>query len=113
MRELLHETFRKDGYVVDEVEDGLELKDYLAACKPWGTLPCPDVVVSDVRMPGLTALDVLAQLKMNVSRIVLITAFGDPKTHIAAKLLGAAAVLDKPVDLAVLLETVRRVLRHP
>jgi DNA-binding response OmpR family regulator len=111
MRLLLCEAFRKDGYAVDEVEDGHELHDYLEACFPWGKLPRPDVVVSDIRMPGRTALEVLAKLTANHSRVVLITAFGDAKTHLEGRMLGATAVLDKPVDLDVLRATVRRLVR--
>jgi len=113
MRLLLCEAFRRDGYAVDSVEDGLELADYLETCVPWGPLPRPDVVISDIRMPGLTALEVLAKLKVNQTRIVLITAFGDARTHMEGLMLGAAAVLDKPFELDALRQAVRSVLLPP
>jgi CheY-like chemotaxis protein len=109
-RQLLCETFREDGYEVDDVEDGLELADYLEACAPWGPLPRPDVVLSDIRMPGKTALEVMAKLKANETRLILMTAFGDAKTRLQGLMLGASAVLDKPVDFKTLRGTLQQVL---
>jgi DNA-binding NtrC family response regulator len=74
-------------------------------CRP------PDVLVSDVRMPGLGGLDVLRGLRHCewANPVILITAFGDEATHLEAVRLGAAAVLDKPFDVddlrAILLAT--------
>lgn len=113
MRMLLCAAFQKEGYLVDEVEDGFELRDYLEACLPLGRLPQPDVIVSDIRMPGCTALEVLTKFDGMVSQVVLITAFGDAATHQRARMLGVTAVLDKPVDLDVIRETVRRMLHAP
>jgi CheY-like chemotaxis protein len=110
MRSLVCETFRQDGYEVDEVEDGLELSDYLESCAPWGPLPRPDVVLSDILMPGKTGLEVMAKLKANDTRLILMTAFGDARTRLEGLKLGASAVLDKPVDLQTLQSTVRQVL---
>jgi len=61
----------------------------------------PDLIVSDVRMPGWSGLDLLRFLRHRRSAIpvVLITAFGDRDTHERAARLGAA-VLDKPFALA-------------
>jgi FixJ family two-component response regulator len=58
-------------------------------------------VLSDIRMPGFSALEVMIGLRRALFRtpIVLITAFGDPKTHERAKRLGAALVIDKPFDV--------------
>src|SRR5579862_6083667 len=109
-RQLLCQTFREDGYEVDDVEDGLELSDYLEACAPWGPLPRPDVVLSDIRMPGKTALEVMAKLKANETRLILMTAFGDAKTRLQGLMLGALAVLDKPVDLRTLRGTIVEIL---
>ncbi len=61
-----------------------------------------DVVVSDIRMPGASGLDLLAGLRRDdwTTPVVLITAFGDPGgRHAEAYRLGADAVLDKPLDV--------------
>jgi DNA-binding response OmpR family regulator len=58
------------------------------------------LVVSDVRMPGLSAFDVLTRLQCALAEtpVILITAFGDQTTHLRAQRLGASRVLDKPFD---------------
>lgn len=110
MRLLLCQVFRRDGFEVEQVEDGLQLSRYLERCTPCGELPRPDIVVSDVRMPGQTALEVLGALRGgNFVKFVLITAFGDARTHQEGLALGAAAVLDKPVDMDLLRATVRQI----
>jgi CheY-like chemotaxis protein len=113
MRLLLAERLRRDGYEIVAVEDGFELLDYLEACGKGGRLAEPAVVVSDVRMPGRTGMEVLRTLSKRGLRfpIVLITAFCDPETREEALALGAYSVLDKPVDLDVLSDEVRRAAR--
>ena len=70
-----------------------------------------DIVISDVRMPGLTGLDVLAILRCAnwATPVILITAFGDEATHAEGRELGAVAVFDKPFNVeqlrAAVLET--------
>ena len=52
-------------------------------------------------MPGLAGLDVLRTLRGSdlAMPVILITAFGDHKTHEEARRLGAAVILDKPFEL--------------
>jgi two-component system NtrC family response regulator len=61
----------------------------------------PDVILSDIRMPGLDGIQVLRELYMEEwdVPIVLISAYGDRATRAQAELLGAVAVLDKPIDM--------------
>ena len=68
-----------------------------------------DVIVSDIRMPGVTGLSVLAGLRgiEGTPPIILISAFGDEETHAEARELGAAALLDKPFEMSDLLDRVR------
>src|SRR3954464_2491585 len=79
LRELLACVLRADGHEVVEACDGNELWAMLNL--ETGTEgPAPfSLVVSDVRMPGLTAFDVLARLQRALSEtpVILITAFGD------------------------------------
>ncbi len=111
MRSLLEERLTRDGYHVVSVEDGFELLDYLEGCRNGAALAVPAVVVSDVRMPGKSALDVLRALAGRGPRlppVVLVSAFCDPDVREQALALGAASVLDKPVDLDVLCDEIRR-----
>ncbi len=113
LRVLLARALRKDGHQVIEAQDGSELLEKIAAdFIDGGGLSGIDVVVSDIRMPGWTGMNVLFGLRnagCNVP-VVLITAFGEQKTHDAAARLGAACVLDKPFDIDDLRQTVSRVL---
>jgi DNA-binding NtrC family response regulator len=100
MREMIAQVLRRDGYDVIEARDGFQLLQYLATHTPAAE-DAVDLVISDIRMPGKTGLDVLAGLRFAdpATPVVLITGFGDLRTHLEAKRLGAAAVLDKPFDL--------------
>lgn len=108
MRALLASCLRRDGYSVTEASDGAELRDYLGDCLLHGSIAYPDLIVSDIRMPGTTGLDVLAGLHHSgvTTPVILITAFGDEDTHRLGKALGAVAVFDKPLDFDELRDTV-------
>lgn len=70
-------------------------------------------LVLDVRMPGMSGLELQAKLKTEGSQIpiIFITARGDTKTKIQAMKAGALEFLSKPFDDEVLLESVRAALR--
>jgi FixJ family two-component response regulator len=65
-------------------------------------------LIADVRMPGISGIDLQARLKADRCRIPIsfITAHGDAKMRIRAMRDGAVEFLTKPFDDAVLLETV-------
>ena len=65
-------------------------------------------LIADVRMPGMSGLELQAKLKADRCRIpiIFITAHGDAKMRIQAMRDGAVEFLTKPFDNAVLLETV-------
>src|SRR5580692_9354668 len=65
-------------------------------------------LIADVRMPGMSGLDLQAKLKAERCRLpmIFITAHGDAKMRIQAMRDGAVEFLTKPFDNAVLLETV-------
>jgi CheY-like chemotaxis protein len=113
LRWLIAHSLRNDGFEVLEVADGLELLDRVgASLLDTLELDAIDLIVSDVRMPGWTGLEVLAGLSSAGCQtpVVLITAFGDAEVHAAGKRLGAAAVLDKPFDLNELSSLAARLL---
>jgi len=113
MRTLLSDLFRSDGYVVSEAKDGHELLTMLVAkTAPDGTPIAPDLVVTDVQMPGATGIRVLSHVRRaHPSNVrILITAFGSVELHAQAKRLGAATVLDKPFDIGELRRLVHRLL---
>ena len=65
-------------------------------------------LIADIRMPGMSGIELQAKLKADRCRIpiIFITAHGDVKMRIQAMRDGAVEFLTKPFDNAVLLETV-------
>jgi len=59
----------------------------------------PDVILSDIRMPGMSGIDLLHQLQgTGAPPIVLISAHGDIPTAVQAMQDGAYSYLEKPYD---------------
>jgi FixJ family two-component response regulator len=71
-------------------------------------------LIADVRMPGLSGLELQAMLKAERCPIpvIFITAHGDAAMRIHAMREGAVEFLSKPFDDAVLLEIVHTALEH-
>ena len=90
------------------VETFASAQDFLVAKRP----DAPACLVLDVRMPGLSGLDL--QLKLSEGGvqipIIFITAHGDAKMRVQAMRDGAVEFLTKPFDNAVLIEMVRSAL---
>jgi len=110
MRRLVVEALRKDGHDVEEVPDGGRLLVLIAeAFHRDPSMSEIDVIVSDVRMPvcsGLELLEKLADARWQVP-FVLMTAFGDEDTRRRAERVGAL-LFDKPFTLDTLRAAVRR-----
>ena len=70
-------------------------------------------LIADVRMPGMSGIELQAKLKADRSciPIIFITAHGDAKMRVQAMRNGAVEFLTKPFDNAVLLETVHAAVR--
>jgi FixJ family two-component response regulator len=71
-------------------------------------------LVSDLRLPQVSGLDLFAMLRLSGHRIpiVFITGYGDVATSVKAMKFGAVDFLTKPVDEDELLGAVRRALRR-
>jgi two-component system response regulator (stage 0 sporulation protein F) len=114
MRAMLARVLRRAGLEVVEARNGSETLELLA----YAFEGCEgrfDLVISDVRMPGYDGLNVLASIRElpNRAPLILITAFGTAAAHATARRLGAFAMLDKPFELADLLELIRAALWPP
>ena len=70
-------------------------------------------LIADIRMPGMSGLELQAKLKAERCRIpiIFITAHGDAKMRVKAMCDGAVEFLTKPFDNAVLLQTVQAALQ--
>jgi two-component system, LuxR family, response regulator FixJ len=69
-------------------------------------------IVTDVRMPGISGVDLLRQLKARGSRmpVIVMTGHGDIQLAVEAMKVGAADFLEKPFDDEVLLASVKSAL---
>jgi DNA-binding response OmpR family regulator len=114
MRRLVAETLRKDGYEVITVSDGGRLLVTLAhELADDGGADLVDLLVSDVRMPICTGVQILEQVRAARWRlpVILMTAFGDVGTRNHVNSLGAV-LFDKPFDLDDLRTAVACLLRR-
>jgi DNA-binding response OmpR family regulator len=98
---LLACILEQDGYEVVRAADGVGLLTLIESAT-WEQPPRRyDAIVSDVDLPALNALDVLAGLRpaRGETPVVLVTAYGDANARAKARRLGVRAVLDKPLDV--------------
>ena len=74
----------------------------------------PQVVVSDIRMPGLSGLEFMQQLKARVpsTPVIIMTAYSDLESAVAAFQGGAFEYLPKPFDVDHAVELVRRAIEE-
>jgi DNA-binding response OmpR family regulator len=72
----------------------------------------PDVVVLDVRMPGLSGVDLLRRIKARFPAIpvILVSAFADEQVWLEGLEAGAADVFPKPIHGASLVRALRAVV---
>ena len=70
----------------------------------------PDVIILDLRMPGIDGIEVLRRVKESRPRIevIILTGHGSEDDRKICMELGAFAYLQKPVDIEALSETLRR-----
>jgi DNA-binding NtrC family response regulator len=103
IRTSLSEALREDGIDVAVAEDG-------ASALATFQRAAPDVVLCDVRMPeidGHTLLGIVRERAPNVD-VILMTAYDDMPTVVAAMRGGAVEFLTKPIDLDRLLSVLSR-----
>src|SRR5436309_1574816 len=107
MRELLAIVLRREGYEVLLAENGRAAIDMLQR-EPV------DLLISDIKMPDLSGVEVLRAAK-NVDRDILgimITAFASTDTAVEAMRLGACDYLSKPFDVDLMKMKVREKIEN-
>lgn len=107
LRWVLKTQLEDMGYVISEAADG---EQALAAIEKEP----PALVLTDLKMPGLTGLELLARLQSEYPEVpaVIITAFGTIQSAVEAMRAGAYDYLTKPIDHDELGIVVSRVLEH-
>lgn len=107
-----------DAAVLDALREYLSRQDVTVSCfasaeaflTNKGELAMLDCIVADVRMPGLSGLQLVERIGSSV-RIILITGHGDVDMAVAAIKLGAFDFIEKPFDESRLLESIRNAVR--
>jgi DNA-binding NtrC family response regulator len=107
LRAMLRKALERAGYVVEEAPDGVAAIQKVRSRRYL-------VVVTDLKMPGASGLDVLRETKNADATIpvILLTAFGSVEEAVTAMKEGAFDFLQKPVDLDHLKLLVERAARQ-
>ena len=107
MRELLAIVLRREGYEVLLAENGR------AAIETLEREPV-DILISDIKMPDLSGVEVLRAAKQIDKNIlgIMITAFASTETAVEAMRLGACDYLSKPFDVDLLRMKVREKIEN-
>ena len=96
----------EDGFEVDAVGDG-DAAVAAAAARPY------DVVILDVRLPGMSGLDVCRQLRAGSGvPIIMLTAKDAEVDRVLGLEIGADDYVTKPFSMAELVSRVRALLRR-
>jgi DNA-binding NtrC family response regulator len=104
----LRESFRlilEDEFEVLDVPDGQQALDIVRSCQV-------DLVLLDIRLPGMDGLEVLERIKGMDEQldVILVTAVKTVRTAVSAMKLGALDYLTKPFDEDEVLALIRRAL---
>ena len=103
VRKTQQDFFRLNGIKARTASRG---EDVLKKCSETNF----DVIVSDMKMPGMTGLEVLKSLKENniTAEVIILTGYGSVESAIAAIRAGAFSYLQKPPELEKLLLEVEK-----
>ncbi len=74
----------------------------------------PDVMVLDLKMPGIDGMEVLRRVRQAYPevQVIILTGHGTDKDEEDAKRLGAFAYLQKPVSIEKLVKTMKDAYKH-
>lgn len=107
LRRVTQVQLQQTGYEVTAASDGNEA---LAVLERFPA----DLVITDLKMPGMSGLELLRRIRSAYSEIVIImaTAFGTIENAVEAMRAGAYDYVTKPVQIEELRITVSRALEH-
>ncbi len=105
MRSLLKDFLEEDGFETDSAGNGVDAFQKVDA-EPF------DIIITDIRMPGLTGLDILPVLRRlrPEASIIVITAFGGEEVYDKSRERGADAYLEKPIQFSKLRKLIHYLL---
>ncbi|MCM1565922.1 MAG: response regulator [Dehalobacter sp. 4CP] len=94
IRRLLTEVFLEYGYEIESCGSGIKALEIIPEFQP-------DLIIMDVKMPGMSGIEVLTKLRETncKSRVIMMTAYGDQIFYKQAEELGVSGFVVKPFDL--------------
>jgi two-component system nitrogen regulation response regulator GlnG len=107
IRWVLEKTFKDDGLNVVSFEESQSALDRLDSEQP-------DVILTDIRMPGMDGLAFLARVKAKFVDlpVIIMTAHSDLESAVSSYQTGAFEYLPKPFDIDEALALVQRAIQH-
>lgn len=103
IRILLNEVFSKEGYQTFQAANGYQALDIVEK-------HAPDLVLLDMKIPGMDGIEILKRLKAINSdiQVIIMTAYGELDMIQESKDLGAITHFAKPFDIDEIRAAVRR-----
>ncbi|MCC7498748.1 MAG: sigma-54-dependent Fis family transcriptional regulator [Bryobacterales bacterium] len=107
LRWVTQAQLQQSGYVVDTAASGPQALERIRDA-------APDMVITDLMMPGMSGVELLKVMKAAYPEIlvILVTAFGTVETAVEAMKAGAYDYITKPVNMDELRLVVSRGLEH-
>ncbi len=107
IRTLLNEILQKEGYEVFQAANGIQALEIV-------NKHAPDLVLLDMKIPGMDGLEILQELKKIDPhiRVIIMTAYGELDMIEQTKTLGALAHFSKPFDIEEIRTAVRKYLTN-
>ncbi|NWF88532.1 MAG: sigma-54-dependent Fis family transcriptional regulator [Ignavibacteriaceae bacterium] len=105
IRESLSFVLKKEGYLVEEAENGKAAYDKIIQ-------DSFDLIITDLEMPGMKGIQLIDEIqKLNIqTSIIIITAYGSLDTAIAALRNGASDYILKPIEFDEILIKIKKLL---
>jgi two-component system response regulator (stage 0 sporulation protein F) len=103
IRILLNEVFQKEGYQTFQAANGIQALEIV-------TNHHPDLVLLDMKIPGMDGIEILKRMKVidPEIRVIIMTAYGELDMIQEAKDLGALTHFAKPFDIDDIRAAVRK-----
>jgi DNA-binding NtrC family response regulator len=104
-RELFNTILSDEGYEVTLAVNGSEALSRIRGADY-------DLVVTDIKMPGMDGLQLLQEIRKAGSKVdvIMVTAYGEVESYLKAMSLGAAEYINKPIRIKELKRIVHKVL---
>ena len=103
IRILLNEVFQKEGYKIFQASNGKQALDIVKMRRP-------DLVLLDIKIPGIDGIEILKRMKKIVPdiKVIIMTAYGELNMIEEAMELGAITYFAKPFDIEEMRYTVKK-----